>query len=1184
MIGQTLLKRYKIESQLGQGGMGTVYRAHDTLLNRPVAVKVLSAQGLGTEGKARMLAEARAAAKLNHPNIVTVFDAGEVNSIPFVVMELISGQTLRDIPPPEVNEVIRIAREICDALEHAHTNGIIHRDLKLENIFLTQTGTIKLVDFGLARSSDAPHITQEGALVGTFAYIAPELIQGQPASAQSDLYALGVMLYQLTTGRAPFTGDNVVNVISQHLHVTPVPPSTYNATIPPRLELLILRLLAKQPSERPASAAEVREMLRKIIEAESTPGTPLPAPLEQIVRGSFVGREHEFSEANAQWQKAVSGQGSVLLISGEPGIGKTRLARELISLAGFSKGLALVGECYAEGGMPYAPVARMLQEAVGSDSLHRSLGLPENVMADLITIAPGLRSYYPDISPNPPLDPQAEQQRLFDHVVDFVSALSAKVPILWLVDDAHWADAGSLVLVRHLARRTRNARILIVLTYREVELSEARALNEVLADLNRERLAERIKLTRFSREQTRELLGVMFAEDITPEFLEAIFREAEGNPFFVEEVCKALIEEGKLYRENGHWQRPAMDQIHVPQGVRVAIESRLERLPVPAQDALRIAAVIGREFDFETLLGATEQGEDSLIDSLEAAQHAQLITEVNRSGRVTFSFVHALIPSALRDNVSALRLQRMYRKTATALETTHPQDYEILAYHFAQGGVEEPTRKYYRLAADQAMLRSALPDAERNYRIALDLATEPHERARLMEDLAFTLFSMGSLETAGSLYREAIPLFISVDDFDAVGRVYASLSSSIWQGGDTPGALACSLEGEQVLSGKGDSHGKAALLHEIARQYYFNGRLKESRPHAQQALAMAEQFGDRGLQVQCLVTRALSEPLDEQLVTLPLALKIGREDLKGKQPADLGLLIGVSRTLNNYAEALSGAGRIREALAILREMADHARGSGLGEAWAWVQIAYRQIELGEFSAAETSLNHAKPLFQSDKWGELHVQWRACVLSLRFFRGDRGALGEFVELFERCQAEGNLQDVLGAGEALLDIFITEGDGAGALPYVEQLRPLVVEDGVANWMNHIEYADFCAVYALQGRLEEARGELQKVQGQANARSSLLYPASLARAEAHLACAESRWEDANVAFERFVRSQEQMERRWHQANALYEWARAIAPYDRARANDLLDDATAIFEKLDVPGYARQLGDFRVLLASAP
>ncbi len=183
MIGNTLLDRYKIESELGKGGMGVVYKARDSLLNRAVAIKFLNTAGVGTEGKARLLQEARATAQLNHPNIVSVYDAGQADGEPFIVMEYVQGKTLREYPAPSVMDALDMGAQICKALEHAHTKGIIHRDLKPENIIITETRHLKLMDFGLARSTDEARLTEEDAVTGTLAYLAPELIrENLPAS------------------------------------------------------------------------------------------------------------------------------------------------------------------------------------------------------------------------------------------------------------------------------------------------------------------------------------------------------------------------------------------------------------------------------------------------------------------------------------------------------------------------------------------------------------------------------------------------------------------------------------------------------------------------------------------------------------------------------------------------------------------------------------------------------------------------------------------------------------------------------------------------------------------------------------------------------------------------------------------------------------------------------------------
>jgi ABC-type oligopeptide transport system substrate-binding subunit/DNA-binding SARP family transcriptional activator len=793
-----LYDRYRLGAELGRGGMGVVYRAHDTLLARDVAFKVLSDSGLGSEGRTRLMHEARSAAGLNHPNIVTVHDVGQADGSPFIVMELVEGPSLRDHRPDALDDILAIARQICAALEHAHAHGIIHRDLKPENVLLAPDGTAKLVDFGLACSL-ASRLTGEGTITGTVFYMAPELALGQDFDGRADLYALGAVLYELTTGRLPFVADDPIAVITQHLHAPIIPPRAKNPQVPPALNALIVRLLSKAPEERPASATEVLQVLERpgFLEEDLAPAEELSV-LERIERGRMVGRERELQEARALWNRALSGEGQVLLISGEPGIGKTRFVRELVTRAEVLGGRALVGASYAEGGTPYAPFKHIIREVLRSGSFAAMTAdsfdgptepssrgfvglsgdvqtgglaevLPEFVLADLLTLAPELCSYYPDVPANPPLDdPKAEQHRLFENTVIFFSALSDHAPLLLVLEDAHWADSGTLSLLRHLARHTRQQRMMIVATHREVELDKARPLHKVLLDFHRERLATRLKLPRLDREQTRELLAVLFAEEITPEFLGGIYRETEGNPFFIEEVCKALVESGKLYYEDGHWGRPSMEELGIPQSVRVAIQSRVGKLPPDSRETLRLAAVLGRQFDFDTLAEASDRDEDALIDALESAERAQLIDEVSAEGGGTFAFVHGLIATTLVESMRALQRRRLHRRAAAAIEARRPDDLETLAYHYSQGGEAGKATNYLLKAGDRARRLYANQEAIDHYQQALALLKEQGEH----EGAARTLMKLGLVHTATfepdrarKAYAEAFTLWEPLREF-----------------------------------------------------------------------------------------------------------------------------------------------------------------------------------------------------------------------------------------------------------------------------------------------------------------------------------------------------------------------------------------------------------------------------------
>jgi serine/threonine protein kinase/DNA-binding SARP family transcriptional activator len=863
--GALLHNRYQIESELGHGGMGVVYSAHDTLLDRAVAIKVLSEKDGGTQGRARLLREAQAVARLDHPHIVPVYDAGEINDSPFIVMQLVEGVNLRESGTSSLPQIITLASQLCDALEHAHRRGIVHRDVKPENILVTPEGTAKLMDFGLAYSQSATRLTQEGTVMGTLAYLAPEQILGEAIDGRTDLYALGVILYELTTGRLPFMGDDMLNLISQHLHSPVEPPRAHRADIPPSLDSLIVSLLSKQPADRPASAEAVRAVLENLKRPAAVPSTLTAAysTLDRIARGQLVGRDRELADLMVLWNRATSGEGQTILVSGEPGIGKTRLVRELISVAETSGGRVLAQGCHAEGGPPYAPLAAAIRETFEHSY---SPDVPNFVLADLLTLAPHLHPRYPHVLPNPGLDPQFERQRMFDSFVTWCETLAAQAPLLLVVEDVHWADGGTLTLLRHLARRVSKARLLLVMTYRdtEIELDQAHPLHAILLDLNRERLAEELKLARLNHEQTRDLLAAMLpaAGDITPEFLEGIYNETEGNPFFIEEVCKGLIEQGKLYHAGGTWRRADMQAIVIPPSVRGAILARVERLPDKAQDALRLASILGREFDFETLGIASDQDEEALITALERAERAQLISEATRAGHIVYTFAHALIPFTLRESMSGLRRQRLHRRVGMAIETQRPSDFEALAYHFMAAGERDKAISYSRGAAERAQALYSYDTAIQHLETAIDLiqAGEKNElRLALLESLADAHRLHGERAKGIEIYQEALEVWRSIMNIDKwfAVRLYRKI-------GETFNLLAKEAEIERFrlivisglesalkfIEGEPPHLESTRLLTALANYAYWSSYgpadalpdQGEMEHHARAAVAMAEQL------------------------------------------------------------------------------------------------------------------------------------------------------------------------------------------------------------------------------------------------------------------------------------------------------------------------------------------------------
>jgi serine/threonine protein kinase/class 3 adenylate cyclase len=772
--------RYVTKKFLGEGGRKRVYLAHDEKLDRDVAFAVIKVEGLDADGLSRVQREAQAMGRLgDHPNIVTVFDTGDEadqdgRAQPYIVSQYMAGGDLaatlqgREDHRLPIEQSVRVTDQVCAGLEHAHARGIVHRDLKPGNIWFDSPGVAQIGDFGLAVALDRSRLTMAGMMVGTASYMPPEQAMGGETTPASDLYALGCVLYEMVTGRPPFVGDDTVAVISQHVNTPPVAPSWHNAECPPGLETLILRLLEKDAKKRPASAVEVREMLASV----SRGSTPAPQPgvegpqLDQsnpIYRRTFVGREEEVKQLEKAFDAALSGQASLVMVVGEPGIGKTTITEQLSTYVGMRGGKPLVGHCYEEGSLslPYLPFVEAMRSYVLQQDREQLTSQLGSGAAEVARIVSEVRDRVTVDSPASS-SPEEERFRLFQAVASFLRNASGAQALCLVLEDLHDADKGTMEMLVHLARNLAGARILLVGTYRDVEVDRTHPLSAALAELRRIESFQRIPLRGLSPEEVQRMLSNIAGQDVQYILAEAVYRQTEGNPLFVQEVVRYAAESGLIKREGDQWVAssggPESLIAQIPEGLKDVIGRRLSGLSDDCNRVLSVASVIGRDFAVDVLQRVGGLSEDELLNALEEAMRVSLIEEMKGGREARFRFTHAFFRQTLYEEMIAPRRLRMHNEVAKALEQHYAgrlEEHAVeLAEHFSHSSSEEDLRKaieYGKLGAGRSEAVYAYGEAARHIQQALEVqeVLDPKDgeaRLALMAKLCEALLSAGESE------------------------------------------------------------------------------------------------------------------------------------------------------------------------------------------------------------------------------------------------------------------------------------------------------------------------------------------------------------------------------------------------------------------------------------------------------
>jgi tetratricopeptide (TPR) repeat protein len=1079
-VGDVLSDRYRLDEEIGRGGMGIVFRAWDTDLERAVAVKILGAHLQVGDARERLFREARAAAALSHPHVVAVHDVGEHKHMPYLVMELIEGPSLKERKPETLEETIELATQLCEALAHAHEHGLVHRDLKPANVLLADISgrpLVKLVDLGLAVHERAVRMTREGGITGTVAYMAPEQALGKKIDGRTDLYALGVMLYEFTTGRLPFDGDNPLAVLSQHLHAPVVPPRTYRADIPEHIEAAILRLLAKDPDDRFATAKEVAAVLTQSPEAAAAPAPAgASAALGGLVRGRMVGRDTEINALRRSWSEAALGRGGMVLVSGEPGSGKTRLARELIDYACITGGNVLSGGCYElEAATPYLPFVEALRSWVhrsSDDDLREAAG---DSGAELARLAPELASRIGPFPEGPTLAATDERLRLYDGVARCLFHLAEPSGLLLFIDDLQWTDQASLSLLHYLVRLVRSERLLIVGCYRDTDLDRSHPLAEALDLWNRERRAVRVHLGRLGLDGTSAMLTNLLGDEcISEAFCADIHRETEGNPFFIEEVVKTLVNEEQIVCECGEWKRrDEGESVVLPQGVKAAIGRRLDHVSEPTTEVLRTAAILGKTFEYSELAAASDQSEDELLDALDEAVAAQLLE--TRSGE-SMIFTHDKIREVLYLELNPIRRRRLHTRVAEGLEVLRKRGGRVavadLAHHFMEGGCLDKGFDYAMEAAADAKTLFAYTDSVRLYERARDCA-EALARAEELSKIDTALGDVYALKgepvNAVTHYERALA---AVADPAEQMRLKCLIGEALVVVGD---ARALDFVGEAKTTLDPETQpaefARATMIE--ARFHHYHGQSAKAAELLLQAKGPAERSGDTMLRawIYGYLAGAYQHLIDFEESNRWTRMNVDLGEAEDN-PA-----IG-SMGYEFLQENAFMCGKWRECLeyaAHHRELGEKAQSSDR-LAWNYLPVSYANYGLGNLAVAEAACDDGLEI--SERLGDERLAaflagWKALIVAEQGRIDEAVALGDAA--IKRADILGLKTGQFESRRARACIAQLQGDHGTVLDLTAQIEELLegTDESIQPvWMKPTR----CQSLVATGQLDEAEQRLE------------------------------------------------------------------------------------------------------------
>ncbi len=821
-LGQKVInKRYEVLEEIGQGGLSRVYLAHDLREKRKVAVKVLKERVTSSRGEdlIRFRNETNAISRLSVPGIVEVYEINEIEDMRYMVMEYVEGESLQQLLEKEKylepDKAVEIVYQVAWMLQQVHQEGVFHRDIKPANLLIKRnygyrdsSMEVKLIDFGLARLKEFSWQDAD-TIAGTLYYMPPEQSGAvkKNVDERSDLYSLGVILYQMLTGEVPFYGDNLITIIHQHIAMAPEPPSHTNPEVPSVLDRIVIKLLEKEPGKRYQGAASLLKDLEKyrLGEVDFLPGTG-----EKVwsinTRAPLVNRETELFQLKQSFFRSSRGEGGICVVKGEAGVGKSRLIEEFRDFVLENQGVYIEGRCFSgKEREPYAPFKEALNDFISYFSkypldrqqevkmeIQKAVGDLGRVMT---RFSPAAQQFFEEMPPLVELESDRESKRFHMVVSDFFFALGCRNnPLVMVLENLQWSDDDSFELLREMSFRINERPVLLVLVSRKEEEIIKDRMQVLLEESRKSKvLFAELELLPFNEEEMKDYLARLMGEQVESieELSYYIMERTGGNPLFGMELLKQLLEKGLVEKQHGRWilGQGDLKQFEIKSGLVDILLEQISLLNREEVDLLSVASVIGKEFDIKFLAALTGLEEEKVIEIIDEAVRKQILNYHDTAKGKTV-FKHERLKETFYEKLSGARKRELHLDIAGLLEERYREQldevYFDLAHHFSEAGEKEKAIEYCCLAGikakDSYASKEALSYLQKaaGFMEQLDY-TRAEKWVEIMENKGDVYLDMGENDSAREVFENILR---HTDDREVLLRGYQKISRALLNKGD----------------------------------------------------------------------------------------------------------------------------------------------------------------------------------------------------------------------------------------------------------------------------------------------------------------------------------------------------------------------------------------------------------------